>query len=267
MRNKETKLEKSKLDKKRSRNKKQPLIVRILRHTLSVFGWIIVISLVIFSVWTAIDRWTGYNFPFIKGFRNTVIISESMASVHPDHADELAGVDNRIQRNDIVTSILVPYEEVAINDIVIVFDGQRLICHRVVDKGIREETGAEFLITRGDANYNVDGMIDFKDNFKGKVIKITSGQGELVRFLQSPYGLLSISFAITIYATAGIISDYLSKEKEKQLDAQEQKLDELEEEIDKKTRELEVDTDVEPAQELKKTPNKNKSPKKHKKAD
>lgn len=187
-----------------------------LSKVISIFWWIVIGCFVTFALWTSIDRWTGYNFPFIKGYRNTVIISDSMSTVHPDRAEFLSGVDNRIQRNDIVTSVLVSFEELEVYDIVIVKNGNLLICHRIVEKGIKDD-GTKYLITRGDANFNIDGYIEFnRQNFKGKVIKIRPGNGEFVRFIQSPYGLLALSAAITIYATTGIILDHLEEKRKKE---------------------------------------------------
>lgn len=186
---------------------------KIIKKVFSIIGGVLIGFILVFSTWTTIDKFTGYNFPFIKGFRNTVIISGSMADIHPDWAEFLEGHNDQIQINDIVTTILVPFEEVEVYDIVIVYNGKMLICHRVVDKGI-DENGEKYLITRGDANYNIDGKIYFDKNFKGKVIKVTSGSGEFVRFMQSPYFYLSLSVAITIYAVSGIIIDYLDEWKE-----------------------------------------------------
>lgn len=181
-----------------------------------LFALIIIICVILFvgNLWNTIDSLTGYNAPFF-GLRASVVISPSMSFVNEANKDELEGYDNQIQVNDLVLSDNdFTFDSLQFGDIILYNDDGTLICHRLVDKFVDDETGEEMVVTRGDANTAIDTPTSI-DNVVGVVYSIVPGIGEAVRFLQSPYGLLGIC-AVVFCATAGVlVTGKLNDSKEK----------------------------------------------------
>ena len=141
-----------------------------------------------------IDQASGYNFPLF-GVRNSVIISPSMSYINEanDYLNTAEYSIGRIQTYDVVTTNLYrSYDDIKLYDVVTYFDGKSLVCHRVIDKYIDEETNNKCIITRGDAN----NMSDFHpvtwNQVRGKVVSVSKGTGRVVLFFQSPYFLIAV---------------------------------------------------------------------------
>ncbi len=160
------------------------------------------------SFWSWIDRASGYSAPFF-GLRASVISSESMASVNLEYEDFLEGHEDRYRKNDLVIAAMPSsLEDLQVYDVILFLDDDLgLICHRIVQ--IDEDTGK--IWTRGDANNRLDGVVDFED-VKGKVISSIPGIGVVTLYLNSPYGLLGVSFAFLFLFSAEL---YLEHEKGK----------------------------------------------------
>lgn len=169
------------------KNKRRNIILNVVFFTaIGILAFL--------GVSSFIDQATGYNFPLF-GMRNSVIVSPSMSYANEanDYLNTAEYSIGRIQTYDVVTTRLYKsYDEVKLYDVVTYFDGKALVCHRVIDKYIDDETHHKCLITRGDAN----NMSDFQpvtwSQVRGKVISVSKGTGKVVLFFQSPYFLIAI---------------------------------------------------------------------------
>ena len=169
------------------------IMVKINRKNItkitSWIGWALFALILLCSTVSFVDSHTGYNVSFF-GFRSSVISTGSMSKVHESNKERLDGFNDQLQVGDIIfTEEYKSYEEIKENDIITYFNGVVLICHRVVDKVIKEEK--YYVITQGDANATTDGLVSF-DSVKGKVVSVLPKIGYISLYLQSTYGIIGI---------------------------------------------------------------------------
>ena len=157
-----------------------------------------------------IDRISGYNFPLF-GFRNSVIVSDSMSYSNAENTylDTETYNIGRIQVYDVVTTkVYKTYDDIQLYDVITYKYGNTLVCHRVIDKYIDNETNNKCLITRGDANNISDLEPVTWDKVRGKVINVSRGTGKTILFFQSPYFLIAISGSLFFVLLGMYIYDY-----------------------------------------------------------
>lgn len=190
-------------------NKKKKIIKRIF----GIVSTILLLSLLTFESILIIDKATDYSLNFVS-FRISAISSNSMASVSETNKDRLKDYKERIYKGDLIVSkVGVTYDEIKINDVIIYFNNETLVCHRVIKKLTQNDK--DYLITQGDANDVSDGMILF-NQVKGQVIDVIPKLGYLNLFITSPYGILSICLIILIVIISIFINEYLKSKEEKE---------------------------------------------------
>ncbi len=166
--------------------------------------------LVTYYVWNFIDIQSGYKYP-VFGMRSSVITSESMAGIN-DANTYITGDMQQIQKYDVITTTpYASYDEIQIYDVATYFDGQELVCHRVVNK--YESEGVQYVIFRGDSN-NVDDVPVSYDLVRGKVIGVTPQAGHVVGFLQSPYLFIAIFGSVFFICLAILIIGHKKDKKQ-----------------------------------------------------
>lgn len=176
---------------------------------VAFYGVIGLITL--FAVLSGIDQHTGYSLP-IFGLRSSVVITPSMENKNPVNT-YLTDDMEQIERNAIITTKMVSYEEIEIYDVITyTTNGESLICHRVVDK--YETENGYFIVTRGDANNTDDTPINFTA-FRGKVINVIHGGGQVILFIQSPYFLIAVFASIFFVSLGFFIPGVVKEQKEK----------------------------------------------------
>lgn len=94
----------------------------------------------------------------------------------------------KIKRGDcVIAKEVKSIDDLELYDVVLYTDNNnKLVCHRVVEINIEENS----VVTRGDANPTVDGMVKFS-SVKGVIVNTVPSVGHIVLFLQSYYGLHS----------------------------------------------------------------------------
>lgn len=174
-------------------------------------GTIVLIILALFAISNIVDQITHYNASFF-GLRSSVVISESMGSVNEVNTDKNYTDKGALHRGDLVfTFEYKDFEDVKIGDIITYYNGNSLVCHRVVDKVIRDDK--DYVITMGDANNTNDGLIPFSE-VKGKMIFYIPKIGYVSLYLKSNYGLLAISLIIFIIVVSLIINEIIKHKEE-----------------------------------------------------
>lgn len=193
---------------------------KVLRVILSTIGWIFVSLLLLFSLISMIDRLSGFNVSFF-GYRASVISSESMSFVHELNKDRIDEDVKLLNVGDIVFSQeYKQFDDIVIGDVVVYNNYKSLVCHRVVDKVIKEEK--YYVITQGDANATTDGLVSF-DSVKGKVVSVIPKIGYISLYLQSTYGIIGIcSVLFIVFVSLFILEILKNKEKKVVLEIKEE---------------------------------------------
>ena len=178
-------------------------ILKIIGETII---WIVIILMVGFSLLTAIDRFSGYN-TSIGGYRIAAISSGSMPKVDSSNTDVIE-FGGKIKLGDcVIAKEVKSIDDLELYDVVLYTDNNnKLVCHRVVEINIEENS----VVTRGDANPTVDGMVKF------------SSVGHIVLFLQSYYGLLDICASV-FFISLGVLIYKILEDKEKKKNEENQK--------------------------------------------
>ncbi len=186
-----------------------------------IISWILSLIVLLFigrSVISLFDRLNNFNIPFVY-FRESVVATKSMQNVYPDHEDFLKDHNDRIYAYDLVCyNDNYDFESLQKYDVVvyrIFHEGKSiLICHRVIDKYI-DDAGVKRVVTRGDANRDVDGAIPY-DDILGKVYMVIPKIGYVLDFFTKPVGALAVfGTLISISAGALIIDSANNKTKNK----------------------------------------------------
>lgn len=185
---------------------------RPYKKVLSFVFWVLLALIVTFECITIIDKSTNYNLSLF-GDRISVISSNSMSYVNEVNKERLNGINDRYYKGDyIISHEYKSFDDIKINDVITYFNGAQLVCHRVVDKVIKN--GKYYVITQGDTNVSNDGLINY-DLVKGKVIGSCRYLGYTTLYLQSPYGIFAIcSIAFLVIVTLIINEAVNSKYKE-----------------------------------------------------
>lgn len=176
----------------------------------AIFGLIIFVCVILFvgNVWNLIDASTGYNAPFF-GQRASVIVSDSMSFVNPSNKDDLEDYPDRIYKNDLVlANDDFTFDSLKEGDVILVRNENIVICHRLIQKFVDEKTGEQMIVTRGDANSNIDTPWDY-DDVIGRVYYVIPGIGRYVLFFQSAYGLLAICACVMFLCLGALASSVI----------------------------------------------------------
>ena len=90
-----------------------------------------------FECITIIDKSTNYNLSLF-GDRISVISSNSMPYVNEVNKERLNGINDRYYKGDyIISHDYKSLDDIKINDVITYFNGTQLVCHKVVDKVIK----------------------------------------------------------------------------------------------------------------------------------
>ena len=166
------------------------------RIIFNIFYWIVFALIGVVVINRIVDQNNQYRYPLF-GYRLTVIISPSMASVDPANEPYITNEMQRVYVNDaITTKEYTSYSEIQLYDIATYYKNGVLICHRVIDK--YEDSTGKYLIFRGDANAASDDPVKY-DQVRGKVVNIDHNIGQFILFVQSTWG------KVTIFGALGII--------------------------------------------------------------
>lgn len=190
--------------------------IKILKKFYSVFGWIIISIFFILSTFSFVDRLTGFKFSLF-GIRASYITSDSMASVHQNNTELLKGHDDRYYKNDLIfLKVINDPKKIALFDVVLFHSEQhhRLIVHRVIEIYPGDKAENYHFITKGDANSSNDALISFS-NIKGVVINRVAKVGNILGYINSPYGLFSFFAIGTIFFGGSYLNAVIMSEKKK----------------------------------------------------
>ena len=195
------------MDKKKSKAKKTfKIIGNIVFWGFIVFvgGWALI---------NGIDQHNGYKTPFF-GYRSSVIVSSSMASVNDANTSYITDKMSRIYKYDVITTKnYKSYNEIKLYDVLTFYsEGNGLICHRVVD--LYEDEGGKYIVTRGDANGADDAPINYS-LVRGKVVDVQRGTGKVLLFLQSGHFIVALFASIFFICLGMFIFDYSKDNKNK----------------------------------------------------
>ena len=169
-----------------------------------------------FSLLTAIDRFSGYN-TSIGGYRIAAISSGSTSKVDSSNTDVIE-FGGKIKRGDcVIAKEVKSIDDLELYDVVLYTDNNKLVYHRVVELNIEENS----VVTRGDANPTVDGMVKFS-SVKGVVLNTVPSVGHIVLFLQSYYCLLAICASV-FFISLGVLIYKILEDKEKKKNEENQK--------------------------------------------
>lgn len=173
--------------------KKIRLIVRIFLYF--VMSLVIGVAIYLFNAKVLLRNALPMPFDYGVG----VVISGSM--------EPQLSVDDVIivkKTNDYVIDDIVVYQ---IRDI--------LIVHKIIS------IEGEYVVTQGIANDTADEKVSISD-LKGEVIKVYEGRGEMINFLQSPFGgLLIISITLLLLV---LVIESEKKETQKEIDKLKEKI-------------------------------------------
>ena len=162
---------------------------------LSLCGAVLGLNLYMFNA----NRLVGNKLPMPFGYGAAVVLSGSM--------------EPAISTGDLI--IVKETTDFAVDDVVVYQDGNMLVTHRII------AIDGTAVTTQGDANNVADSAVDITA-LKGTVIATLPGVGNIVGFLKTPAGIISI-IALTVFTTES------SFRKEKEADSEE--LEKIKEEI------------------------------------
>lgn len=186
--------------------------LRIARLVGNIVFYTLITLIIVAGIVGIVGKYKGNGTSIgLFGFNFYVVTTGSMATVNPEYADFLEGHDDQIQAEDlIVTRKIKQGEQLHLYDTVTFTNRSGdIVVHRVVD--IQEVNGTVWYTTRGDANNATDGQRTI-DEFKGIVVDNAGhGWGQIVKFVQSYYGIAAIAGAIAIILLSILVNDYLAK--------------------------------------------------------
>ena len=179
------------------------------RVIFNILFWLVFLCVGVVILNTVIDQKNQYRYPLF-GYRMTVIVTPSMATVDPSNESYITPEMKRVHVYDtITTKVYNSYNDIKLYDIATYYKDGVLICHRVIDK--YENAQGKFLVFRGDANNASDAPVNY-NQVRGKVITITPNIGRFILFTQSTWGKITI---IGAFALVYITSLFLGTKKEK----------------------------------------------------
>ncbi len=164
-------------------------IIKLVAFVLVCFILIFLVSSIVVSIVT--DK----PLPTIFGYGACFVVSGSM--------------EPTLSINDII--IVKEIEKPQIDDMVLYQSYGSLVVHRV----IRMTEDGETIITQGDANDTPDAPFD-RSLIVGKVVCVIPALGQIIAFLKSPYGLITIlMFCVILYTSTYILKQYIKEKKTK----------------------------------------------------
>jgi len=195
--------------------------VRVVKIIGNVVFYVVILTIIALGIIGVIGRIKGAGGGFgIAGYNAYVVVSPSMAAVHPDNfrKDDIEALgDTQFDVGELViVRNLRSSDELHDLDVVTFSAEGKIIIHRIV-KIQSDSAGTVFYTTQGDANNNTDGNRT-RDEFKGIFVSNWGkGAGTFVSFIQSGWGIASIALAIAILIAAWLVYDAI-KDKNKALE-------------------------------------------------
>lgn len=150
------------------------------------------------------------------GYRTDVVLTDSMSEVAPEHADFLAGHDDRIQKNDLVQSKKIDDQtELNLYDIVMVPSSvYGTVVHRIVKVETRYPDGTILYTVRADKDPSENGDGRFgRANIIAKVENIIPKAGWIVSYVKSIYGILAGCGLLIILIGTDLLLIYFDSKK------------------------------------------------------
>lgn len=188
---------------------------KILHAIYETITWIFALSVFMVGVFTFME--VVFKDPSLNplGINFYVVASDSMASVDESNEQALKNVRaGFIQVNDVVAvkRISKP-NEIEVGDIVTYLDDNgNMIIHRV--SKVYEYGGKKHFMLRGDANNVDDPVILGESSLKGYFLFRIPMIGEIVRYVQSPYGIVAL---LIIFLIEFALKNELKREKLKEM--------------------------------------------------
>lgn len=163
---------------------KKDVYMKILRFIWNTVSTVLIVVLALIAVFNLVSfakrKTTGDICPTVFGVGVAVVISGSM--------------EPEILVDDLV--IIVETNDYTLRDIV-VYEGKNYpVTHRIVSMRT-DEDGKVWVTTQGDANNTGDGEMPI-ERIRGEVVCILPGVGRIQAFLQSPLGMLTLTFAAVV---------------------------------------------------------------------
>lgn len=172
----------------KDKNKKLGATLRVLM--LSLCGAVLGLNLYMFNA----NNLVGNKLPMPFGYGAAVVLSGSM--------------EPTLSTGDLI--VVKEVDSYAVDDVVVYQDGHSLVVHRII------EIDGENIITQGDANNTPDTPIE-ATALKGTVVAHLPAVGNVVSFLKTPIGIISI-IGLTIFTAERSFrkekeSDYAERQK------------------------------------------------------
>lgn len=167
-------------------------IWRFIWNTVSTVLIVVLALITVFNLVSFVKRkTTGDVCPTVLGVGVAVVISGSM--------------EPEIRVDDLV--VIVKTDDYALRDVV-VYEGKNYpVTHRIVSMRT-DEDGKVWVTTQGDANNTDDGELPI-ERICGEVVCVLPGVGRIQGFLQSPLGMLMLTFVAVVIVGAVELSQSL----------------------------------------------------------
>ena len=156
-----------------------------------------------YNIYIIISRYAlGNGMPTVFGYAGAEVVSGSM--------DDDSGADD-IEIGDFV--ITKTQNDYVVGDVITFYYDGVYITHRIIG------TYDGGYITRGDANDELSTERPGRDAVVGKVVHVIGGAGSVIRFINSPAGLLVVIAAgVIIWVASDILSGLLSRRKNEEIE-------------------------------------------------
>ena len=162
---------------------------RAVGTALRVLVLVLAGLLLLYNIYTLVARYAfGEGIPTLFGYGFAVVETGSM--------------EPEIAAGDFV--VLHAEEEYAVGDVITFYDSERgeYVTHRIV------LASEGMFATQGDANDSPDAFSVPQSAVVGKVVYVLRGAGGVVRFLQSPAGLLAVfGGGVLLWVAMDLISE------------------------------------------------------------
>lgn len=167
-------------------------IWRFIWNTVSTVLIVVLALITVFNLVSFVKRkTTGDVCPTVLGVGVAVVISGSM--------------EPNIRVDDLV--VIVETNDYTLRDVV-VYEGKNYpVTHRIVSMRT-DEDGKVWVTTQGDANNTDDGELPI-EQIRGEVVCVLPGAGRIQEFLQSPLGMLTLTFVAVVIVGAVELSQAL----------------------------------------------------------
>lgn len=155
-------------------------IVKILKAIIyTILTILVIINVTIFIKSVFYPK----EVPSIFGYKPFVVMSDSMK--------------DEFQKGDLIISKVTEYDELEKGDIISYRNSKDFITtHRIYE--VTEKNGSICFITKGDNNNKEDKGLTCAKSYEGKYIKKIAGLGNVILFIQKPFGFIMMMLVIVI---------------------------------------------------------------------